>query len=269
VEWLHDGGGLIVCATEQSSSPYQIWHLSYPGGEVQRITNDPNDYRGVSVTADSKALATVQSEVLSNIWMVPHNDSGLARQITSGRSDGQDWVSVAPDGKVVYASRAGGNSDLWVVDADGAEQTQLTANAGNNEHPAVTPDGRYIVFLSDRAGTTHLWRIDIDGSNPRQLTDGAAWYPDLSSDGQWVVYTSKPTGHLWKVPIDGGQPVRLTDYWVPGSVVSPDGKWIATRWSKDVDHDRLPTSNLTGSSALPGHATENNLCLHAEPSPMM
>jgi Tol biopolymer transport system component len=230
VEWLRDGG------SEQPSSPFQIWHLSYPGGEAHRITNDPNDYRGVSLTTDSKVLVTVQSEVLSNIWIAPHNDAGLARQITSGRSDGQEWVSLTPDGRIVYASRAGGNSDLWVTDADGSNQKQLTAHAGNNEHPAVTPDGRHVVFISDRAGTPHVWRVDIDGSNPKQLTGGGgAWYPDCSSDGQWVVYTSLPTGYLWKVPIDGGEPGRVADHYVPAAVVSPDGKWIAAGyWDKEA-----------------------------------
>lgn len=182
VEWLRDGSGLVVNASEQTSSPFQIWHLSYPGGEAHRITNDPNDYRGVSLTADSKVLVTVQSEVLSNIWIAPHNDAGLARQITSGRSDGQEWISVTPDGRIVYASHADGNYDLWITDADGSNQKQLTAHAGNNDHPEVTPEGRHVVFISDRAGSPHLWRVDIDGSNPKQLTHGGAWYPDCSSD---------------------------------------------------------------------------------------
>jgi serine/threonine protein kinase/Tol biopolymer transport system component len=235
VEWLRDGSGLVVNASEQSSSPFQIWHLSYPGGEAHRITNDPNDYRGVSLTADSKVLVTVQSEVLSNIWIAPHNDAGLAKQVTSGRYDGQEWVAVTPDNKIVYASRAGGNYDLWITDADGGNQKQLTAHAGNNDHPAVTPDGRYVVFISDRTGSsTPVWRVDIDGSNPSQLTDGGGWYPECSSDGQWVIYTSKSTGELWKVPIDGGKPVRVTDYYVPGPAVSPDGKWIASLWYRDT-----------------------------------
>ena len=40
VEWLADGSGLLVTAKEVNSQPAQIWHISYPGGEVRRITND-------------------------------------------------------------------------------------------------------------------------------------------------------------------------------------------------------------------------------------
>lgn len=234
MEWLHDGGGLVLNASEQPSGLNQLWHISYPGGEAHRITNDPNNYKGVSLTADSKALVTVQSEVLSNIWSAPYPATGLARQITSGGSDGQEWVSLTPDGRVVYASRASGNSDLWITDADGSNQKQLTAHAGHNQHPVVTPDGRYVVFLSDRTGSPQVWRVAIDGSNPKQLTDGeGAWYPDCSSDSQWVVYTSLVNGYLWKVPVDGGEPVRVTGYYIPGAAVSPDGKWIAALYWTD------------------------------------
>jgi hypothetical protein len=52
IAWQRDGSGLVLTAREQSSSPFQIWYLSYPGGEVHRITNDLNDYRGMSLTAD-------------------------------------------------------------------------------------------------------------------------------------------------------------------------------------------------------------------------
>src|SRR5207302_10142325 len=48
--WLRDGSGLIFTAREQESNPSQLWYLSYPAGEVHRITNDVNDYNGVSLT---------------------------------------------------------------------------------------------------------------------------------------------------------------------------------------------------------------------------
>lgn len=115
---------LALSASEQSSSPFQISLLS--GRRGSKDHQRPNDYRGVGVAADSRGLVTVQSELLSKIWIAPHNDAGLARQITSGRSDGQEWVSLTPDGRIVYASRAGGKSDLWVTDADGSNQKELT-----------------------------------------------------------------------------------------------------------------------------------------------
>ncbi|HKP86760.1 MAG TPA: protein kinase, partial [Blastocatellia bacterium] len=52
--WLQDGSGLVVPASDTPSSPCQIWHISYPGGEARRITNDLNSYNNVSLTSDSR-----------------------------------------------------------------------------------------------------------------------------------------------------------------------------------------------------------------------
>lgn len=40
VAWLSDGGGLVMTAADETYR--QLWHLSYPGGEARRITNDLN-----------------------------------------------------------------------------------------------------------------------------------------------------------------------------------------------------------------------------------
>src|SRR5262249_7165293 len=57
VAWLSDQSGLIVRARETQTSPWQIWHVSYPDGETRRITNDLNDYDYLSVSANSRLLA--------------------------------------------------------------------------------------------------------------------------------------------------------------------------------------------------------------------
>jgi Tol biopolymer transport system component len=228
--WLRDGSGLIFTAREGVASPSQIWYISYPGGEAHRITNDLNDYLGMSLTADSSALATVQSEQVSNIWIAPNDNARRASQLTHSKFDGLESISWTPDGKIVYDSAASGNLDLWMIETNGTGQKQLTADVGNNGHPSVSSDGRYIVFISDRTGTDHVWRIDIEGSNPRQLTNGIGELnPHCSPTGQWVVYNSRASNaSLFKVPIDGGEPVQVIDKVSSGVAVSPDGKWIAT-----------------------------------------
>ena len=49
--WLPAGAGLVVTARESPSAPFQIWHLPPSGGDARRVTNDLNDYRGVSYNA--------------------------------------------------------------------------------------------------------------------------------------------------------------------------------------------------------------------------
>ena len=154
--WLPDGSGLILAAaSQQTFFSGQLWLLSYPDGKVRRITNDLNDYAGVSLTADASALVTVQTDILSNLWIVPEGDSARARQITSGTGthDGAGGVDWTPDGKIVYASRLSVNVNLWSIGAEeGGKPKQLTTNRIDID-PSVARDGRTIVFSSDRTGS--------------------------------------------------------------------------------------------------------------------
>ena len=233
--WLRDGSGLILIAADQQSSPAQIWQLSRMNGEARRITNDLNSYSSMSLTADSAAVVTVQTDIISDMWIAPNGDAGSAKQITFGKYDGAEGMSWTPDGRIVYASNATGNLDICIMNADGTNQKQLTAEVGNNSLPSVSPDGRYIVFMSDRTGLNHIWRMETDGSNPKQLTNGTdERRPQCSPDGRWVVYASLGSWWtLWKVRIDGGDPVQLTDKPSGRPVISPDGKLIACGYSDD------------------------------------
>jgi TolB protein len=129
---------------------------------------------------------------------------------------------------------AGSSLNLFSINPDGSNQTQLTANVENNYTPATTPDGRFILFASYRGGSLNIWRINAeDGSDPKQLTfsDGNS-YPSCSPDGEWVFYDnqSNRTFTVWKVPIGGGNPVQVTDKYTRMPVVSPDGQFIACRY---------------------------------------
>ena len=236
--WVNDGSGLVLTGRENHGSPSQVWFLSYPGGQVHKITNDLKDYVSVSLTADSATLVTVDSEQVSNIWIAPYDNARDASQITGNKFDGVEGVTWTPDGRVIYASRTGnGKLDLWKVDANGKEQKRLTADEGNNWSPSVSADGRYVTFVSDRTGSDHIWRIDVDGSNARQLTYGVGELnPQCSPNSDWVFYNlSTGKNDVWKVSIQGGEPVHIVDKASGVVAISPNGKWIAAPY-----HDPTP-----------------------------
>ena len=150
-------------------------------------------------------------------WVAPDGDVTRARQNTSG-SGRYNQISMTLDGRLVYISDASGTADIWVMDADGKNQRQLTSEASVNVFPAVSPDGRYIAFDSNRGvnpGRFNIWRMDIDGSNPKQLTQGEGeYFPACSPDGKWIVYTPlSSTGRLslWKIAMDGGDPIQINE----------------------------------------------------------
>jgi serine/threonine protein kinase/Tol biopolymer transport system component len=255
--WLSDGSGLIVLAVpELISAGTQIWYVSYPDGETRRITNDLNGYgtSSLGLTADSKTLVTVQADKSAQIWaMGPGEDESRAKQITSGKYDG-DSIALAPDGGILYTT-VGEHSDIWIVRADGAENKQLTADAYTEELGCVSLDGRYVVFSSNRSGNFNLWRMELNGNNPKQLTEGTAIdsQPTCSPDGQWVLFRSlrqgKPT--FWKVPMTGGRPEQLSDKSSSWAAVSPDGKLIALRYfDEQAQANKLAVMPFAGGEPI-------------------
>lgn len=243
VAWLNDGSGLIAPAMDvRGQEAFQIWEFPFPSGEPRRVTNDLNDYGGVSLTADSKTLVTIQFEMRRNIWLIPNLETKQAKSLTDGINDSFRFVAWTPDRKVIYPSLTSGTRDIWIMDADGSNRKQLTATPHNDILPAATADGRYIIFASNRdpKGTVNIWRMNMDGTNLVQLTFGNdESQPGATPDGKWVIYTSggndaEPEKRtIWKVPIDGGEPVQLTTNPSFGASVSPDGKQFVCRYKEN------------------------------------
>ena len=66
--WCADGNSLIATATDQGSPGSQVYQVSYPSGQAQRVTNDLTDYQQVTLTRDSRQILAVQTESQANLW---------------------------------------------------------------------------------------------------------------------------------------------------------------------------------------------------------
>jgi Tol biopolymer transport system component len=206
-----------------------------------KMNNDLNDYIGLSLTADSRQLATLQIQVVANIWIAPNGNADRAVQITPGAGRFYD-LTWTPDGKIISSSDASDTVDLWVREADGSAARQLTANARRNYAPSASPDGKYVVFHTNRTGNWNVWRADADGGNPQPLTrdntDGSNW-PQVSLDSKWVIFHHRaPTGaalHLWKASMSGGDPIELTSGGTcTRPAISPSNGMMACWYSEDA-----------------------------------
>jgi Tol biopolymer transport system component/DNA-binding winged helix-turn-helix (wHTH) protein len=241
VVWLPDGKNLIISAREAKEAYSQLWMMSYPEGEVRRLTNDLEAYFWISVSADGRMVVTRQQKIFSHLWVLPDGDLNKAKQLTFGgrNLDGYAGLDWSPDGKIVFSVFSNNVTDLYSINADGSNRIQLTANAGqDNNFPTVSHDGRFVVFTSNRTGTTQIWRMDIDGRNQKQLTlseepNERVQSPALSADGTEVFFIKRGTGPaaIWKIPVEGGNAVQIshfTNATPEGFVsISPDGKRLA------------------------------------------
>lgn len=236
VTWLPDSSGIVFVAGNTSISA-PIWLLSYPSGDLQRVTNESSKYYDLSVAGDSNTLVTTQVMDFVELWISPDADASRARRVMPGRHDGFYGIAWTPDGRIVYTRETRGNSDIWIANADGTNQRQLTTDVHQDVRPAVTNDGRYIVFQSNRAGADHIWRMDIDGGNQKQLTFGQIErIPICSPDAKWVVYMAWESGKatMWKIPVEGGTPQEIIDVACGFPAFSHDGKLIACGSEKRV-----------------------------------
>ncbi len=125
---------------------------------------------------------------LDTIHLVNPNGSGVVDLGAPG-----ECATWSPDSsRIAYCSHPGdGNWAVWVMDADGSNQRQLThprlipPAGANGDYPgAWSPDGSQIAYSSVIDGDRELFLMNADGSNQRRLTDfrggdgPAAWLPD-------------------------------------------------------------------------------------------
>jgi Tol biopolymer transport system component len=90
--------------------------------------------------------------------------------------------------------------ELWVMNADGSGQRQITHLGGANFGPSWAPDGRHLIFSSNytqpRSGNFDLYLIALDGTGLEQITTHGAFdgFPMFSPDGRSLVWASNRHG---------------------------------------------------------------------------
>jgi Tol biopolymer transport system component len=125
--------------------------------------------------------------------------------------------------------------DIYVMNADGTERTQLTLHPDLDFDPVWSPDGTRIAFRSHRDGDEEVYVMNADGSDQTNLTNDRAsdYSPAWSPDGTYIAFASnrlnKRGNDIWIVNADGSNPIRVTD--IPGiseyPTWSPDGSQLA------------------------------------------
>ena len=144
-------------------------------------------------------------------------------------------------GRIVFTSRRDGNNEIYVMDADGGNQENLTNHPAYDGQPDWSPDGTKIAFVSRRDGVSQIYVMDSDGKNPIRLTHGPRWKrdPDWSPGEQKIAFTVYPDlekkeklNHIAVMDADGNNRVKHEDHAMEPSW-SPDGGGIAFTSQRD------------------------------------
>jgi Tol biopolymer transport system component len=157
-----------------------------------------------------------------------------------------------PTNKLSEADRKRFESDpahfgeIYIMNADGSDQKQLTFTPGYDGGPFFSPDGKRIVWrrFDETGAVADIYTMKADGSDARRVTDfgSMSWAPYYHPSGKDIIFTSNKLGfsnfELYIVDTDGAHaPVRVTftDGFDGLPVFSPDGKRICWSSARTAD----------------------------------
>ena len=142
----------------------------------------------------------------------------------------QTDFALAPNGKRTLFSARG---DIFSVPTENGATRDLTGTQGADEdHPAWSPDGKWVAYTTDASGEQQIAIRPAEGGPERRLTSFAQGYlygPLFSPDGKAVAF-SDSAHKLWIVRTDGGAPREVAQdkrNEIHDQAFSPDGRWLA------------------------------------------
>jgi Tol biopolymer transport system component len=149
-------------------------------------------------------------------------------------SSGSTFTPIASNGKIAFNSLRAGAGEIFTMNPDGTNQTNISNNSDEDVSGEWSPDGGKIAFISDNNGNIDIYTMQADGSNQTRLTANTSFddTPSWSPDGAKIVFASdrdRSGYEIYVMNADGSNQTRLTnssgvDYFPK---FSPDGSKIA------------------------------------------
>jgi len=163
--------------------------------------------RLVDLVSGELAFAKRYRAGISATSVAAHTIANDLVQVFTGRSG--PFLS-----RIAFVSDRSGQSELWMMNWDGAEPRQLTKHGSIALAPTWSPDGRHLVFTSFLRGKPALYLLTPAEGYLKLLWDkgGVNSSAAFSPDGKTIAFASSVDGNvdIWVMPIQGGAGRRLT-----------------------------------------------------------
>jgi TolB protein len=252
-----NGKTLIYNGKEEGDKNYQVYTINIDGTNRKEINKTGSDACSY-FNPDGKSI--IWTSTKDNLDLGPGNysdskDYPQGAEIYKSDLDGNNIVRLtnnkvydaevtfAPDGhKILFGRQIDGKMDLWTMNPDGSNQTQITFTPDWQEGGALyLPDNKTIVTRAwkkseedNRGRSMQLFTLNEDGSNLKQITfeEGTHWAPAPAPDGIHVIYVKMLPPHnfeLFLLNLKTLEEKRLTynDAFDGFPTISPDGKTVA------------------------------------------
>jgi hypothetical protein len=195
-----------------------------------------------AVLSTPDGRTTGQATVHGPIDSLPQLVDQLARQLLAlglGSRFGWKIAFVSSRDRPDVEGRQG-NQEIYVMNADGSDQTRLTEDDAIDAAPAWSPDGRRIAFASSRGGGVDIYLMNADGTDPTRLTNMmtrglGARIPAWSPDGRKIAFATALQPDIYVINVDGTGLRSLTTSPATDDqpAWSPDGSKIAFQSNRD------------------------------------
>jgi len=209
--------------------------MGNPGADGSNPTDLIDIWAGGHIPSwspDGKRIAFYSDPEGDNEFWVMDTD-GSNQKILIGGFEVPDWGEVmpvlawSPDGSKIafnsedYHEEHGSNGEIYVMDADGSNPTNLTnAPEYYDAFPVWSPDGSKIAYISLRNDDMAIYIMEADGLNTTKLTEivpsdhdsPTPWFVPQhvwSPDGNQIAFLSD--GVIYIVDVDGSNLTRLTN----------------------------------------------------------
>ncbi|MEK7724515.1 MAG: winged helix-turn-helix domain-containing protein [Acidobacteriota bacterium] len=255
--WLPNQNSLLMTASESLGDVSRIWEIDARTRKIKPISHDSTSYSKISIPKNADSIVTETITADFRLFTGETANPSNIEYLTQAR----DGFAFAPDGKIVYASDASGNEDIWIMDADGTNQKQLTGEVSIDAYPIVSPDNLFIYFSSNRNGKYEIWRMNIDGSNQTKISQNASGVPRfVTPDGKWVYFENSLTQIVWKAASDGSDEQPLfSDKLGYFHAFSPDGMQMAfLKKDKETSKFMLSVISLENKQIIKTYQLPNN-----------